>query len=46
MINCTYINPSLLKPDLFCKQISFSLDIFDRIEGNFRKKMIICFSRY
>ena len=41
MINSTYIyniKPSLMKPDLFCKQISLNLAIFGRNEGNFREK--------
>ena len=40
MINYSYINSQakFLRPDLFCKQISLSLVIFGRNEGNFRKK--------
>ena len=30
-----------MRPDLFCKQISFNLDIFSRNQGNFREKKIM-----
>ena len=42
MINHMYIlRPILIKPDLFCKQISLNLAIFGRDESNFREKKIM-----
>ena len=41
MINSTYIyniKPSLMKPDLFCKQINHNLTLFSRNEDKFREK--------
>ena len=32
------IRTTLLKPDLFCQQISLNLAIVDRYEGNFKEK--------
>ena len=42
MINYGYINhqTKLGRTDLFCKQTSLNLVIFDKNEGNFREKKI------
>ena len=34
------IRPKLVRTDLFCKQTSLNLVIFDKNEGNFREKKI------
>ena len=36
-----YSRLSLLKPDLFCKQITLNLVIFGKNKGNFREKKIM-----
>ena len=34
------MRPKLVRTDLFCKQASLNLVIFDKNEGNFREKKI------
>ena len=34
------IRPKLIKTDLFCKQTSFNLVIFNKNKGNFKEKKI------